>query len=170
MTNFAMRRGEPADAEAIVELHGRPHVRDMLIAPSLEQVRHALGSLSVEHFIVLADGQPLGIIMFAELDSWLFEIRIMVAGREGIGIGSFALEWTLAHIFRERAAHRVYLEVHARNERARRLYERHGFAYEGTYRDGTRNPVSGAFEDLCIYGLLAEEYQQARTATSRSRE
>ncbi|MBV8667727.1 MAG: GNAT family N-acetyltransferase, partial [Candidatus Eremiobacteraeota bacterium] len=94
-----------------------------------------------------------------QIEPWLYEIRRVVSLREGLGVASFALAWTLEHLFRQRAAHRVYLEVTARNKRARRIYERHGFVLEGTYRDGYSNPTNGQFEDLCVYGLLAPEYE-----------
>jgi diamine N-acetyltransferase len=63
-------------------------------------------------------------------------------------------------MFDEQSAHRAFLEVYAHNTRARKLYERFGFTYEGTYRDGARNPRTGRYEDLCIYGLLDNEYKQ----------
>lgn len=66
---------------------------------------------------------------------------------------------------RERFAHRAFVEVSAQNQRARRLYERHGFRLEGIWRDGMRSADTEAFEDLCAYGILECEYRQ----TTRSR-
>jgi RimJ/RimL family protein N-acetyltransferase len=159
MTGLAMRRAEPTDAQFIVDLHRLPHVRDLLDAPTFELVQRSLTASRDETHIVVKGDEAAGMIVFAELAPWLFEIRRMIAARPGVGVGSFALAWTLDRIFVQRPAHRAYLEVHARNHGARRLYERCGFLYEGTYRDGARNPTSGAFEDLCIYGMLADEYR-----------
>lgn len=48
---------------------------------------------------------------------------------------------------------RVELEVFATNERARRLYERHGFVVEGTRRRARK--LDGRHEDVIIMGRLA---------------
>ncbi|MBV8596330.1 MAG: hypothetical protein JOZ50_08770 [Candidatus Eremiobacteraeota bacterium] len=59
----------------------------------------------------MQEGEVVGFIMFAQVEPWLYEIRTVVSLREGLGVASFALAWTLEHLFRQRAAHRVYLEV-----------------------------------------------------------
>jgi len=49
---------------------------------------------------------------------------------------------------------RVELEVFAGNDRARRLYERHGFVVEGVRR-GARK-LDGRREDVIVMGRLKE--------------
>ena len=96
---------------------------------------------------------------FEEVLPWLYEIRIVLSKYPGRGIGTFAFEAALEGIFTQHHAHRAYLEVQERNGAARRIYERSGFTYEGTYRHGARNPQTGVYEDLCIYGMLEDEYR-----------
>ena len=65
-------------------------------------------------------------------------------GRQGEGIGGRLLEAGIERA-RERGARRLLLRVLATNEPARRLYERHGFAVEGTVRDAFL--LDGAYVD-----------------------
>jgi RimJ/RimL family protein N-acetyltransferase len=87
-------------------------------------------------------------------------LRRIIVTQPGRGIGASAMRWVVAHAFETLGAHRIWLEVVASNTVARRLYERAGFAHEGTHRDGYRD-VDGRYADLCTYGLLATD---ARTA------
>lgn len=164
-----MRPMDPGDVGFVVDLHRQPHVRDLLFAPKAEHVQRALANSSVEHHIVLDVETPVGLLILAQVvPAWLFEIRHMISKHESRGIGSFAMAWALERIFENGRAHRVYLEVHARNVRARTLYERFGFALEGTYRDGAQNPISKAYEDLCFYGMLEQDYRHHREPAQRS--
>ena len=151
-----------------MHLHSVRHARDLLIGPTEEEIKKSIERSTAGQFIVLAGDERVGMLMLAELEPWLYEIRRMISLHEGRGIGTYALTWAMGHIFEERHAHRAYLEVHARNVRARSLYERCGFLCEGTYRDGARNPQTGAYEDLCIYGLLEGEYRRRLTTCDAS--
>ena len=51
------------------------------------------------------------------------------------GLGSEATELIVRHGFHELGLHRIALEVYAFNPRARHVYEKVGFRYEGTGRD-----------------------------------
>jgi RimJ/RimL family protein N-acetyltransferase len=162
MSRYAMRPIGPSDAAFIVELHSSAHARDFFPVAKLEWVEHRLADRDVEHWIVYEGDERVGMVAFARIQPWLFEIRIMPSKHQRRGIGTFAFEAALERIFVHHRAHKAYLEVHARNALARRLYERRGFTYEGTYRDGAVNPQTGAYEDLCIYGMLEDEYRDRR--------
>jgi RimJ/RimL family protein N-acetyltransferase len=146
-----------------VKLHELAHVRELLVAPSAEDVERARETGKIEQFVVEKDGQPVGMAMFVQLEPWLVELGRMIAQHPGDGMGTFVLRWVARNVFDDRRAHRLYLEVHARNVRARSLYERFGFVHEGTYRDGAQNPATKEFEDLCIYGMLENEYRRLPT-------
>lgn len=53
----------------------------------------------------------------------------------GRGLGSEATELIVRHGIHELGLHRIALEVYAFNPRARHVYEKVGFRYEGTGRD-----------------------------------
>lgn len=152
---LAVRAATEADVGDIVRLHDRAHVRAFLDPPSEQQVREALTRESTAQFLIVSDEGCEALVMLGYTDDWLVELRRLAVARPNRGVGRFGVEWVLRHAFEERRAHRVYLEVHARNERARRLYENAGFTHEGTFRDGTRHWQTRAFEDLCAYGKVS---------------
>ena len=156
---YLSRAAQPSDAAFIVALHRLPHVHDVLDAPTIEQVERSIAAGAAEQLIILDGEEPVGFLMYAKVQPWLFEIRLMMSKHPGRGIGTFAFEAALERIFKHHRAHRAYLEVHASNAIARRLYERSGFRYEGAHRDGARRDESGGFEDLCVYGMLEDEYR-----------
>jgi RimJ/RimL family protein N-acetyltransferase len=63
-----------------------------------------------------------------------FRILLGAEGR-GRGLGSEATELIVRHGIHELGLHRIALEVYAFNPRARHVYEKVGFRYEGTGRD-----------------------------------
>ncbi|MDE2573524.1 MAG: GNAT family N-acetyltransferase [bacterium] len=147
-----------------MSLHELDHIRKFLNPPTEDDIRRAFASENVKQFVLEADGAPAGLLLLTYIEDWLIEMRRIAVVRPGAGLGTFAIQWFFEHAFAERGAHRVYLEVAAANERARRLYERLGFSYEGTARHGFRNHASGAYEDLCGYGCLAMDVRVSRTA------
>jgi Acetyltransferase (GNAT) family len=74
----------------------------------------------------------------------------------GRGGGRFALGYALWRAFEDLKVNRVYLEVVAKNVRARKLYERAGFRAEGFFRDGYRAD-DGTFHDMVPYAMLARD-------------
>jgi RimJ/RimL family protein N-acetyltransferase len=147
------------DAPFVVALHAAPHARGYVLAPAEEIVRATVGEPDRERRIVLdADGTPVGFWSLAvHGGGWLVELSRIVAIAPHRGIGSFALRRMIDRAFDDLAAHKVYLEVTADNAPARALYERAGFVLEGTFRDGYRDDATGAYKDLCHYGMLPHE-------------
>lgn len=149
------------DIPFVLELHALDHVSDFLESPSEELIRRALERESLAQILVESSGQPMGLIVLEYYEDWLVEFRRLAVAQPKRGIGRAAMRWVLDHTFKERRANRVNLEVASRNAPARTLYESHGFVHEGTFREGYRNHNTGAFGDLCIYGLLRREYDLA---------
>lgn len=69
----------------------------------------------------------------------------------GRGIGGDLLKVCMA-LAKERGITRVELEARSDNAAALRLYERFGFEYEGTRRQGMR--IDGRYQDTVAMGLL----------------
>lgn len=82
--------------------------------------------------------------------------RIWISGARDRGLGTEAVELTLRHAFEAQGLHRVSLEVYDFNPRARHVYEKAGFAHEGTLRDALH--FDGAWVDAHLMGLLAHEW------------
>jgi RimJ/RimL family protein N-acetyltransferase len=162
MTAFSERAAVAADAPWIARLFGAPHARAFMQQPDEAAVRASIERAETTERIVLdAAGSPAAVWRAALEEPWLAEIRTLVAAAPGGGAGTWALRRALAWAFDGHGAHRTFLYVTAANTRARTLYERHGLRLEGTHRDGFCNPAGG-YEDLCFYGILADEYREIR--------
>jgi RimJ/RimL family protein N-acetyltransferase len=85
-----------------------------------------------------ADGELVGEVVLNEWDegnrSCGFRILIGAAGR-GRGLGTEATRLVVEHGLGPMGLHRISLEVYDFNPRARRVYEKVGFAHEGTGRE-----------------------------------
>jgi RimJ/RimL family protein N-acetyltransferase len=155
-----MRPASAFDPSIIISMHERSHVTGLLNVPFLEEVLGRRKHESSDDFVAIdSTGNPVGLLLLDRVHSWLCEMSRILVVREHEGIGSFIMDWALRYAFDEHHVHRIFLEVHERNVRARRLYEQFGFIQEGTYRDGFRNPENGRFENLCPYGLLEGDYR-----------
>ncbi len=66
------------------------------------------------------------------------------------GVASALLHATVRWATEIVGLHKLSLQVHAANQPARRLYERHGFEYEGTLRGEAK--LEGVYVDLLAMG------------------
>jgi RimJ/RimL family protein N-acetyltransferase len=79
----------------------------------------------------------------------------------GRGYGREALGLLVDYAFLHRNAHKVWLEVHANNERAIRSYRSVGFIEEGRIRDNVW--LDGKYVDELVMGILRSEWEEIRT-------
>lgn len=110
--------------------------------------------------VVNENDEILGLISLVDVDyinrSAVFNIMIGETNNQGKGIGSFATKEMLKHAFYNMNLHRIELTVLEDNARARRLYEKSGFKYEGTKRKCTYK--NGEYVNMCTYSILEEEF------------
>jgi RimJ/RimL family protein N-acetyltransferase len=100
---------------------------------------------------------PVGFLLLAGLSSQShsIELRRIVVGPKGEAIGRRALDLVLRFAFDDLNAHRVWLDVNIRNERARRAYAAAGFIQEGILRDALW--ADGRYESIAIMSILEHE-------------
>ena len=85
-----------------------------------------------------ATGEYAGEVVLNELDRANRTCGFRIGLRPGswiVGLGSEATRLIVDYAFDTVGLHRLELEVYAFNPRARHVYERAGFVYEGTRRD-----------------------------------
>ena len=113
------------------------------------------------HFVICSadDLRPVGALDLHEVS--------LVDGSAGLGIvigdpadtnqgfGSDALRALLGFGFGQLRLERIWLDVYDYNERARRVYERVGFAHEGTLRHALFR--EGRFHDVHRMSILRDE-------------
>lgn len=75
---------------------------------------------------------------------------------QGKGYAHFATSSILDYAFNELNLNRVYLNVLDDNKRANRFYQKYGFIYEGTSREGLHH--RGKYHNLNWYSMLRSEY------------
>lgn len=120
----------------------------------------AKGGRDGPSFAIEADGKYIGQCALFNIDSiaQACELGITIGDKEywGRGYGRDAIGLLLWYAFVQRNVHRVWLKVHADNERAIRSYCSCGFKEEGRLRSHVW--TNGHYEDLVIMGLLREEW------------
>lgn len=82
---------------------------------------------------------------------------VLPQARWGQGLGGEALALVLDFAFDQMNLNRVFLKVHADNERAIRCYQKCGFSLEGRLRQEAFK--DGAYVDVLVMGLLREEWR-----------
>ena len=119
------------------------------------------------------DGNPSGVSFAIEADDHLIgfcglhsrdpiaataELGITIGDKAywGQGYGREAIGLLLDYGFRLLNVRRIYLRVHARNERAVRAYRACGFVEEGRLRQHVWS--DGAYDDLIYMGVLRDEW------------
>ena len=109
-----------------------------------------------------ATGLFAGEVVLNELhagnESCNFRILLCGDANRGRGLGTEATRLILRHAFEDVGLHRVDLEVYEFNPRARRVYEKVGFVFEGTRRHALH--WDGEWIDAHLMSILAPEWAQ----------
>jgi len=118
------------------------------------------------HFVICRadDGRPIGTMGLHDVDllNGSASLGIVIGDPEdtGRGHGPDALHALVDFGFGELRLERIWLDVYAYNERARRVYERVGFVHEGTLRHGVYR--DGDFHDVERMSILRDEWAARR--------
>lgn len=121
-----------------------------------------LGSSSSKSYIIQEKNseRPIGITSLIQIDykNRNAECIIDIGDKDywGKGYGTEALRLLLDYAFLELNLHRVSLRVFSFNRRAIRMYEKLGFAKEGSSRQALFR--EGTWHDLIHMGVLQTEY------------
>lgn len=89
------------------------------------------------------------------------ELKRMVVQAKGSGFGRAALRVAKKVAFDDLGAHRFWLDVKARNTRAKALYDGEGFVMEGELRDAVK--VADGFDSLIVMSMLRPEFTGRRS-------
>jgi len=111
------------------------------------------------HLLVVGEGDPAGTVGFHDIsdDGRTAELGYWIAPeRQGRGYATAAVQLLLEYGFEQRGFHRVEARVFERNEPSRGVVEKAGFTHEGRTREAEF--IDGAYRDVDVYGLLADEY------------
>ena len=114
------------------------------------------------HFVVEAGEQyaPCGFVILqgCRNPNRSIELKRMVLHpqAQGQGVGRACLRQLARIAFRDLGAHRFWLDVRVRNERAHALYASEGFVEEGRLREAVR--TAEGYDTLIVMSLLDREH------------
>jgi RimJ/RimL family protein N-acetyltransferase len=121
----------------------------------------AKGGRDDTRFAIEVDGQCVGScgLFNPNATARTCEVGIGIGAKEywGRGLGRESLRLLLNYGFRYLNYRKLWLRVHAANERAIRAYRACGFVEEGRQRAHVWS--DGAYDDLVLMGLLREEWR-----------
>jgi len=123
------------------------------------------GTRHKTEFVIEVDDECIGHCGLFHIDTAArhCELGITIGERDywGRGYGREAVGLLLDYAFRIRNLRRVWLEVHAANERAIRAYKACGFVEEGRMRGHVW--LAGRYVDNVIMGVMREEWREGGT-------
>ena len=90
------------------------------------------------------------------------ELKRIVLQPKGRGYGRACVRLLAEMAFRDLGAHRFWLDVKERNERALALYRDEGFVEEGRLRESVRSDAG--YESLIVMSMLRAEHESSDTA------
>jgi RimJ/RimL family protein N-acetyltransferase len=127
-----------------------------------ERIQHegAIRFPDFRHFIVEAgEGWPSAgfvILQGCRNPHGSVELKRLVLRPKGLGYGRACVRLLAAMAFRDLGAHRFWLDVKERNERALALYRSEGFVEEGRLRESVRGDAG--HESLIVMSMLEVEH------------
>jgi diamine N-acetyltransferase len=153
-----LRIATVADIPAIVALEGNPIARQFVGQWSQERHRATMNGGDARYYMSEAGGKIDAYVILRGLseDSRSIELKRIVVGVPGHGLGRRILNEVIRIAFRELGAHRLFLDVFEDNARARHLYESLGFKYEGVMRESAHR--DGRWFNLHLMSMLESEY------------
>lgn len=128
----------------------------------------AKGGRDTTRFAIEADGQCIGACALFNVNApaQTCELGIGIGAKDswGKGYGRECIRLLLEYAFKYLNFRKVWLRVHAANERALRAYRACGFVVEGRQRAHVWS--NGAYDDLLLMGILREEWGEPEPRNS----
>jgi RimJ/RimL family protein N-acetyltransferase len=156
---IAIRETTREDLPYVLELEHSPAATPWIAVWTREQHLEAIASAESDHLMIDADGEPAGYAIYLDVGHAFgsLQLKRLVVGRRGEGIGKAALGQIVQRGFALHGAHRVWLDMVTTNEPARRLYEATGFVEEGVLREVWANEEG--VQSLAVMSILDREWE-----------
>lgn len=154
-----------SDLEFVLSLERDPE--NLPYITPWEKIQHeaAIRFPDFRHFIIEAGpGLEAGgflILIGCRNPHLSIELKRMVVRDKHQGYGRAALRVVKKIAFDDLGAHRFWLDIKKRNQRAQSLYRSEGFVQEGELRQAVK--VQDGFDSLVVMSMLQEEFAQRRT-------
>lgn len=154
-----------SDIEFVLSLERDPENLSFITPWERTQHEAAIRFPDFRHFII-EGGTELDAVGFLILigcrsQNQSLELKRMVVQAKGSGFGRAALRVAKKVAFDDLGAHRFWLDVKARNTRAKALYDSEGFVLEGQLRDAVK--MADGFDTLIVMSMLRPEFTGRRS-------
>ncbi len=166
LEDFRLRPLAETDLEMVLNWRNLPHIREMMYKDHvISQEEHLIwyekmkDNPSSVYLILEHRGRPLGQTNFTKIDReassclWGFYIGEDTRPR---GIGTVMGLLSLDYAFETVAIREVVGEVLEHNSKSRELFDRLGFTLTGRLAQHVFK--NGAYADVCVYALTAEDW------------
>ncbi len=157
--SLKLRPTSENDLNFVVRIEREASNAGVVTAQNAEEHKKYLTDEDFRHLIIEAEEKAVGYLILAGLQdkNENIEFRRIVVSEKGKGYGRKALRLTKKMAFGELNAHRLWLDVVDRNERARNLYESEGFLMEGVWRECYKSETGR--DSLIFMSILKKEYR-----------
>lgn len=157
-----LREATINDVPFICALERRPEYYGLVDSwPEDDHLRY-LADPDVRYLVADIAGEPAGFSILFGLTSphKSLELKRIVVGTPGKGLGGEMLRLILRKAFEEYGAHRLWLDVFEHNTRAQRAYATVGFQCEGMLREAVYR--YGKYHSLILMSILDREYRRSQ--------
>lgn len=159
-----LRNTREEDLDFVVSSEREPDNAQYVGQWTKEQHINSLGQVDILHLIVeeKSTRTSVGYVIIAGLANVNknIEFRRIVISRKGKGLGRETLKLVKKVGFEQLNAHRLWLDVRYKNQRAQNLYKSEGFIEEGTLRECI--VYNGRYESLIVMSMLQNEYRSSQ--------
>lgn len=160
-SGFSLGLAGPDDILAIMAIERSPGY-DVLVG-RWERDKHLAEMASPSNlYFALRQGETLAgfaIVLGLDDPNRRAHLKRIAVAEPGRGAGARLLVGLIDHVFANSATNRLDLDVFAGNERAKRAYEKAGFAAEGLLREHHRM-ADGRFRDVWLMSILRREWRE----------
>ncbi len=154
-----------SDLDFVLSLEQDPENLPFITPWERTQHEAAIRFPDFRHFIVeggsALDAAGFVILIGCRSPHQSIELKRMVIQSKGLGYGRAALRVAKKMAFDDLGAHRFWLDVKERNQRAQALYQSEGYVLEGRLRDAVR--IQGGHDSLIVLSMLAHEFAARRS-------
>jgi RimJ/RimL family protein N-acetyltransferase len=155
-----LRNTQEDDLDFVVDSERQPDNAQYVDQWTKEQHRNSLFQEDILHLIVeeKATNEPVGYVIIGGLTNpnQNIEFRRVVISKKGKGLGKETLKLVKKVAFEQLNAHRLWLDVRHKNQRAQNLYKSEGFIEEGILRECVL--YNENYESLIVMSILKNEY------------
>ncbi|WP_291579743.1 GNAT family N-acetyltransferase [Clostridium sp. UBA6640] len=155
-----LRNTQEYDLDFVVNSEHQPDNAQYVGLWTKEQHKNSLFQEDILHLIVeeKSTNKPVGYVIIAGVKNpnRNIEFRRIVISNKGKGFGRETLRLVKKIAFERLNAHRLWLDVRYKNQRAQDLYKLEGFIKEGILRECVL--YNENYESLIVMSILRNEY------------